>query len=148
MKYVTRAIPYILWVVLAESGVASTQTEESFYYFAPIAVAVLAYLLDVRQARRYELEADAIKERMRAVELAHVSGFADDRLRDAIQDKSLTEHERRLDVLEGQEGGVPKEQGDKLTARLDDLSHTVGNIALAHNMLSNEVKTLKGEEDE
>lgn len=122
--------------------------EESLYFFAPIAVAILAYLLDVRQARRYELEADAIKERMRAVELAHVSGFANTDLQDKLLDMRLDHHDRRLDALEGQESPIPKEQADKMQARLDDLSSNVGNIAFAHNQLNAKVDKLSGEEDE
>lgn len=121
--------------------------EEAIWILSPIAVAVLAYLLDVRQARRYELEADAIKERMRAVELAHVSGFANAELQLKLLERTTEHHDRRLDILEGQESGVPKEQADKMQARLDDLGTNVGNIAFAHNVLSAKVDKLTEEEE-
>lgn len=119
--------------------------EEAIWILSPIAVAVLAYLLDVRQARRYELEADSIKERMRGLELAHVSGFADKDLRLQLHDKTLEYLEGRIATLEGAESGLPKEDGDKIHKRLDNAEYNIGNLAINQRELTVKVEGLKAE---
>lgn len=119
--------------------------EEAIWILSPIAVAVLAYLLDVRQARRYELEADGIKERMRGLELAHVSGFADKDLRLQLQEKTLEYHDGRITALEGAESGVPKDDGEKMRARIDNLDYNVTSLAIGHKELAGKVADLKAE---
>lgn len=143
-----RAILIIVWTLSCSAGYMIA-TEESFYYFAPIAVAVLAYLMDARQARRYELEADSIKDRVRSLEESRAHGIPEAELRISLLEKTTEHHDKRLDALEGMEPGVAREHGEKLQAAVVNLDNNVKDIAYAHNMLEHRIKRISPpEEDE
>ena len=131
----SRTLTYWCLAVMLHGGLQA-YTEESFYYWAPIAVAVVLTLLEMRQSKRSEGHVESLQESFHALHKALIahSGAVEKSL--AIVDKVLERYGERLDSLEGQDGGVPKEAGDKMAGDLETLKYNLGQVALATNNIS------------
>ena len=126
---ILRVLAYWCVAVMLHGGVR-TLTEESLYYWAPIAVAVVLTLLEMRQAKRGEGKQEELEHRVRGLEFGWLQAGNDIRLADALATKLFERINERLEVLEGTEG-VPKESAEKMSAEIETIKGAYQNVALA-----------------
>lgn len=129
-------------VAMHWAGDFGFKTEESFYYWAPIAVAIVAYLLESRKERHYENKENAVGERMRSLELSFVKMLGDVALFEGITLKTFELVDRRLEALESDEG-ISKDDATRMATAIDELKGTQGNIVVAYQTLSGRLDNLE-----
>ena len=142
MKRTFRILAYWGLAFVLHGGLQA-YTEESFYYWAPIAVAVVLTLLEMRQAKRAEGQIDGLQETFHALHKSLLVHGAAVEKSLAIVDKVLERYGERLDALEGQDTGVPKETGEKLATDMQELRHNLGQVAIAYNNVSARVDAVE-----
>lgn len=120
--------------------------EEVFYILIPIAVAVLMFMMDMRENRRHERQRECDVERIRQLELTYmrVEGVAEKQA--TWTEKMLEQIIYRIEALEGSDSGLPKEHGDSMSKELERLRATSDGLAMMYHELKGRVIGLEGTE--
>lgn len=115
--------------------------EEAIWIIAPIACAVFAFLLDVRAHRRHEADQDAMREKIHGLHLAYIERFGTIDKCFAISDKVIEYIMGRIDTLEGNDS-VPKSDGEKIEAQLENMRSNINGLALMNHNLTERLNEL------
>lgn len=139
-----RILRVTMLVLVATMVPLAIATEESFYYWAPIAVAVVLTLLEMRNMKRSEGKQEELEQEVRRLQFGWLQLGHDLQLTNAIDAKLFERINERLDALEGTDA-VPKEQGEKMTETIGTLKEAYTNMALAFNNHDNRISGLESE---